>query len=943
MQKAFTLTRQTTMNAYMYHPSTQAREVLTQPDRFSMTVMYVIPMLDFNLQPLLGKRITGATLEMTALNAMESQEVAVSTVSQQWDPAHCNFYSATDGTPWANFRWFTDVIMSAGNSVYHREKVSYDEATRKVRIAINPQIIAMMASGESYGLALVDAKSRFYGGPEQCDEHRMDFSADPALGDVPVLTVQYEACDATAPVPVSALNALALPAKDLDFGSSVQLTWKPDDAYQPGSRYKLYYSDRTARVEDMQLIEKFLTPNLSQGDASAVIEGLQPNTPYTFAVVVQSGGESSAPRYVTAQTLSALHMPKFTASSLRHAREGRQAFAADGFSVGVTDDVTKVCPVSGEPYAFDMPGSGWTSGLYDGQRIVLRCAKGEKLGFQLPVSIAGTQANFSIKACGCLAEYVSFYRIWCLKCDDAWYPEVAVPVIDGAFAVPFAENKIPDQKTLSIMVDFELPEIMAAGTHEVSITIASGAASLTVPVRIEVADFVLKPSTFDLELNGYVYLPRCAGYEDDDPIAAEVEREYHRLAYRHNSTVNILPYDQRGRIQPQAFAPKIGMVDGLMRVIDWREWDEHFAPYIDGSYALPVAGRKVPITHMYLPLHENWPMPFEEYYKIAVPDLPYPDNVSAQVQLSGNIYEDFKEGYREGLKSVLKDFIMHFEEKGWTNVSFQYFFNNKNFYRMKGALKGHKYGGGLATWLAHETIGDLGEGKSWWLLDEPHFIMDFDALAYYASILREARAETGAGDHVQFRADISCYFQAFNFLDGLLDINVVGGTYAGKREDMLRKRRRLYHEDYWPYGGWSPVNADNASAALWILDVYLKGGQGIVPWYNFAIDVNYEIPDSCAAMYPGKRFGMDTALASLRLKAGRKALELIRYLDLFKAATGYTDGQIRSYVSAFVTLKGEVEKRDDIDAGTASFSADRTGLENMRQDLLDRLTALGKL
>ena len=246
-------------------------------------------------------------------------------------------------------------------------------------------------------------------------------------------------------------------------------------------------------------------------------------------------------------------------------------------------------------------------------------------------------------------------------------------------------------------------------------------------------------------------------------------------------------------------------------------------------------------------------------------------------------------------------------------------------------------GDGLIHWLGRQTTPNDGSATSWWLLDEPHQRIDWEALAFYASILREAQQEANAGRMIKFRADISRYNNVFDFLDGLLDTNVAGGLCPGKREDILRGGKHKRNEEYWPSGSWNDVDRDNMNSFLWILDTYLKGGKGIIPWYNFALDKNYEEPDSCAAVYPGKRFGMDTALASMRLKAGRKALQLIKYFHAFKKAFGYSDRQLRAYVSSFITFEGEKGISYFEDAGTDLFDYSDNTVEEMKRDMLKRL------
>ena len=81
------------------------------------------------------------------------------------------------------------------------------------------------------------------------------------------------------------------------------------------------------------------------------------------------------------------------------------------------------------------------------------------------------------------------------------------------------------------------------------------------------------------------------------------ERDYYRLAHRHRTVLNRVPYSQNGEVA-DGCAPSW---DG--QTLDWSAWDRRFGPLLDGSaFAdLPAPGRAVEC--FYLPLHENWPSP----------------------------------------------------------------------------------------------------------------------------------------------------------------------------------------------------------------------------------------------------------------------------------------------------------------------------------------------
>ena len=937
MEKTILLKRQAVVDIYMYTEQLYKREVLTEPDRISMNNMHKMPLLDFDVNDLMGKEIVSAKLQMVCINDNPPFAVDITTISQQWNEKYASYYVYDKSKPWAHNGWFSDVIMSAGYSRYFREDVDYDEATKTATINIPPEVVYAMAADQSFGFGILDAKS--YGYTEPCGNggnNMKVFSASESLGGLPKLIVEYGESCTNMPPAVNNLSALAVDAKESEHGMAIKLNWELDEDSCKCMFYNIYISDYTHQLQDMNLVEKFMTPNMKSRFCGTVIDGLQADKTYYIAIEVSNGIEKSRPAFASTTTLSVEKMPVINKTDVLPKTSAKDAFCASGFSVGIVDDIAKINPQDGSAYVFG-ESDPWVSGIFNGKSISLLCTKGEKTAFQLSVATKNS-ADFTIAASSPVS--MKFYKVWCIPVDGKWYPEVTIPIEDSKFSIPWAENKIPNQKQLSVLVELDVCEYQKAGTYSFDIKVKSCAGDeIIIPVSLEIAD-ICPPRSEDfflLELNGYVYLPKCAGYAIDDPRCKDVEREYARVAYDHYATTNILPYSHSGSIQPGDFAPEIGMVSGQMRVTDWSKWDAHFEEYLNGSYIEEVAGKRVPVTHLYLPFNESWPMNIHDYYKVKVTTDAYPDCVNEHMKLCGNIYDDFKTGYREGIKSVMKDFIWHYEEKGWHNVEFQYFFNNKHFYKQKGIHDNFPFGEGLAWWLATETTPNDGSASSWWLLDEPHYRVDWEAIEFYATILREAQSETNGGKMIKFRADLSCFNHAFDFLDGLLDTNVTGGTFARYREDILRKRKRVFGEEYWPYGGWRGIGDDNGDGVIWILDTYLQGSRGLVPWYNFALDINYEEADNCAILYPAKRFGKDTAYVSMRLKAGRKALELVKLLEAFKKAFGYSDKQLRHYVTSFVSLSGKNVFTHTADAGTTVYAKTQNALEEMKRDLIRKL------
>ncbi len=966
MKETFRLSRQTTIDIYLYSEQFEKREVLRDEDVATISNMRYMPVLDFDLRVLAGKKITGGTLAIKMLTEDYPLEVEITTVTHDWDEKSANYYQCREGQGWAGNKWLSDVMMGMGNSVYFREKTQYDEETGILRVNIPAQVLYAMANGRSFGFGLLDCKSRCFGSkPGEGWNVLKKFSVSDKNGFAPVLEVEYSETFAGKPEAVTNFSGMGVENPESLEYASATISWNLKDDNSGEYRFfNIYYCEcdqccSKPDISSMTKLPAYLVPEYSADSkwAGTEVDILKPNTTYCFAVTVSNGASESEPVYTTVRTLGLRELPVVRRTEpVKDSCCNSPLLRGDSFNLYVLDEITKVDPLTGriqcenEGEAEAMKAEDYTFSLFDGSKVSLVGSPSEKIAFQVLVENKGDGAGEFTASVDCCCKCgaagkmgIEIGRAWYIKSEETWYPEVVVPLEEGGrFDIPYSDNKVEGQIYQALFVDIDLADNIDAGKYSFSVTVGKGAEKLTVPVELEVVPVKLERSQFILELNGYVCLPECAGLDRSDPDFWKVEEEYYRAAYKHHMSINILPYTHFGTVW-EGFAPKIEFVDGVPRVVDWSEWDAHFEKYLDGSYLLETEGKRVPITHMYLPFHENWPMPIDKYFKVKVEKGPddYPENINEYKIKRTTPYNDFMPEYREGIKAVLKDFIRHIDEKGWKDVQFQYFFNNKHFYKEKGFVDRCRNRKGLELWLTEKTCGNDGLGTSWWLLDEPHFRDDWEAIEYYGSILREAQKEMNSGYNIKFRVDISCYNQLFDFLDGVLDTAIVGARNYNEREDLTRKRKARYGEDYWTYGSWNSIELSNMNSFLWIVETWLKGGSGLVPWYNFALDINYEIFDRCAGLYPGTRFGSKKPMVSLRLKSGRKALEITRYLAAMKKAYGYSDLQMKSYVAAFLRLKSTAVFQHRDDAGFVSYEGknDYDAIESLKRDIISKLLA----
>ncbi len=296
------------------------------------------------------------------------------------------------------------------------------------------------------------------------------------------------------------------------------------------------------------------------------------------------------------------------------------------------------------------------------------------------------------------------------------------------------------------------------------------------------------------------------------------ERDYYRLAHRHRTVLNRVPYNQSGQMA-DGCAPRW---DARRLDLEWSDWDRRFGPLLDGSAFADLPRKGVPVECFYLPLHENWPTPMEGYYQ-------------------GDYWADqaFPESYRRAFVAASRRIAEHARAKGWTETLFHGFLNNKNNFKERGWSR----------------------GSSPWLLDEPANFQDYWALRYFARAFHEginqAVAEGPADKRpvprLVFRADISRPQWRRDSLDGLMDYHVVGGamrTYPW----LVFDRKRAYGEIVVEYGSTNPVEGSNLQPVGWCLDAWSLGTDGVLPWQTVGA--------------PGRGTGPTSWRCSIRPRAG---------------------------------------------------------------------------
>jgi hypothetical protein len=479
------------------------------------------------------------------------------------------------------------------------------------------------------------------------------------------------------------------------------------------------------------------------------------------------------------------------------------------------------------------------------REIRLDAARGETVSFQLLIRNAfkGLSVEPTNFPGGNDAKPVTTLGLYTdVQTKSGRLPDPIVPLGAGDTL-----DSDPDHST-SIHVELSIPHSSPSQVYKTQLRIKSAQETLTLPIMLKVWDFSI-PDTL-------TFLPEMNCYD----LPAN-ERDYYRLAHRHRTVLNRVPYYHRGQVA-DGCAP---LWDG--KTLDFREWDRRFAPLFEASAfeGLPRAG--VPIECFYLPLFENWPVAIEPHY-------------------NGDYWADraFDPAYRAAFVEATRQFAEHVEQRGWKRTMFQFYLNGKNDFKRNGWSR----------------------STSPWLLDEPANFQDFWALRFFGSAFHEGVRQARGGRDVVlpfvFRADISRPQWQRQSLDGLLDYAVVGGAFRQYRPLVLDRARRE-HQLVIEYGSTNPIEASNLQPVAWSIDSWSLGADGVLPWQTVGTSDSWTRGDELSLFYPA-RSPAEGVVPSVRLKAYRRGQQDVEYLNLLAGLLDINRTDRRQLLDGIGTIDG---------------------------------------
>jgi hypothetical protein len=406
------------------------------------------------------------------------------------------------------------------------------------------------------------------------------------------------------------------------------------------------------------------------------------------------------------------------------------------------------------------------------------------------------------------------------------------------------------------LLEFQVPKDAQPGEHRGTLRIDGK----DMPFSVTVWNFTLPDRlSFIAQMNGY-------GMMDQ-------ERPWFRLAHEHRLTLNVLTYGWSGRVTA---APKL-RPDGTF---DWSAWDARFGPLLDGSAFADLPRGKVPTEAIYLPLNENWPMDHEKHFK-------------------GGYWIENAYGpeYWREFAGAAAGFARHFSEKGWNETMFEFYLNNKVYFK-------NGKNGKAGSWKTTSAT---------WIYDEPQHTQDFWAIRRFGEEFRKATAPF-AGVHAAFRIDISRPEWQRDLLDGVTNVDVVAGVLREYPHRVIGRNRRDGKLTYM-YGAATKLGQPLVGNVAWCAETWSLGANGVVPWQTIGNKDWLSVPDDLALFYPSP----NGPLPSLRLKSFRAGQQLAEYLAIYTSASGQDRDAVGAAVLALPGLRAGTIKTYADDAGSSAF------------------------
>ncbi len=802
-------------------------------------------LLDIDPAPFKGKIITGALLHIRSASPRKAPfaRLGVSTAATEWGEGRSSRYRPEKGgasfnqaahgiRDWAHpGSTIMEASFGRGGTIWKFAEASPPDPEGWQRCAVDADVVAARAAGLSRGFLVADEVGHTWSLDKGAFEYtyfpnRWGYSRE-SRGDEPWMEVWVNGEDAIPPEPVSEIR---VEVEGLPRGEAL-VRWATPKDHGGGKTLGFH----VAYVQNGQEKEapRYMTP-MAGGPGEEVamhIRGLSCDSCENMALTVRpvdSAGNVGKPFTREIVLSPGAPMPEIPEVEIEEAPREVDLPGVGDVTVSVVDLLDKVDPVTGLMTPPRKKGYKGANHLFSAKEktIRLQAARNETVAFQLILEGRGDnlRIDYSFENHGELETKRHQFAYVAITDKNgrqtAILPDPLLPV-DGVVSIPSASGRtgVPGQTSHALICELYVPHQTPPGRKSGLLTIATGSEQLTLTVDLLVWNFTLPDKlSFVPEMNAYNTASPYKGYD------------YYRLAHEHRTCLNRLPYGWHGQNE---FAPEWSGSD-----FDWAEWDKHVAPLLDGSAFSDLPRKNEPVDFFYLPFNENWPVDLFKHYTPSY----WAD-------------EAFGDAYKNELQRAFRSCAEHVREKGWNETIFQYYLNNKIYYRKK-----------------------FNRSSAPWVLDEPMNTQDFWALRWYGLLWKQAVEPVRGDARMWFRADVSYTQFSRNLFWNVVDLEYLGGS-NGQKTRMKRAESLLWTKSYFAeYGVTNKIEDSNAQPALWCLSAWSGGAMGVLPWQTICGKNSWKRGEQTALFYPHPT----GPKPSVRLKAYTRGQQDVEYLMLFK-------------------------------------------------------------
>jgi len=839
-------------------------------------------LLDIDPSRLRGKIVTGALLHMRSASPRKAPlaRLGVSTVASKWMEGTSRRYQPQIGSSCYNQaeykkrNWaypgstLMDVTFGRGHTIWKFAESTPPDKNGWQTCAVDAGVVSARLAGLSYGFCLYDEVGSIWSIKKNQFKYihfpnRFCYSRESGKS-APWLEVWVQGRDSIPPEPVKSIGietdqfpageALVRWITPVDYGGGktlgFQVSYKMDTEERPMPRYLIPMAGRPGEEVRMHI------QDLPFKGGEAIVLTIKP---------VDSAGNVGQPFTRAIGLSSNLRMVRIPEADIKPFPPRTRLPTVGGLKVAVVDLLDKIDPKSGKIIPARKEGYKGGNHIFSARKklIRLQSARNETVVFQL--NLEGKAQNISVNYTFDQNPNLKpkIYQFAYVNVVDehkkviSILPDPLLP-LKGVCSIPSIAGKVrvPDQANHSLICELYVPHEETPGRKRGKVSISVGGESLELEVYLTVWNFTLPNKlSFVPEMNAYGTVYPFRGYE------------YYRLAHEHRTCINWLPYGWHGK---PSFTPNWKADD-----FDWSQWDQEVGPLLDGSAFKDLPRNNEPVDVFYLPFNENWPVSVFMHYKPSY----WAD-------------EAFSPRYSEELKKSFAAFAKHCDEKQWHDTIFQFYLNNKVYYR----TKFHK-------------------SSAPWILDEPVNTQDFWALRWYG-ILWHLAVDSVMGDaKMWYRGDISYSQFERNILWGVMDVEYLGGNNAQKTR-MKHDEQVLFGKSHFAeYGTANKIEASNMQPVVWCLSAWSKGAIGVLPWQTIGSKNCWNIAEETALFYPRPK----DPKPSVRLKAFTRGQQDVEYLTLLCDSYQMPRYAVAGWLNKMVNISGKVYRSFGADAGTIRF------------------------